>query len=261
MNRLWASCYVVVASISVVLVGCPAGNIEDAGTDAFERIRRDGGPTDAFVEQDTPDAFVRGLDAGPLDAGPISQCEGVPAPETPCAADQECTEAGFARCAFPTVSGLCPRCGAFTQECLVDDDCVPRDAGPEADATFPDANEDAAREDAGVEDSGPSSDAGMDAGRDAGDAGRVPLVCVTYQRACACPRRVCEPRCTGPTCPDAQCDRDGYVCPRNSVCAPTSGVVNDHGCAPRRCTTTADCECGYCSPGGLCANGAGTCVI
>lgn len=257
MNRQCASWCVFLTMASGVLAGCPGGNSEDAGTDAFERIRRDGGTMDAFVEVDAPDAFVRGLDA-PMDAGPIPQCEGVPAPEMPCATDDECATAGFARCAFPTIGGNCPRCTVVVEECLVDDDCLPRDAGPETDAHFPDANDDAAMEDVGVEDAGPS-DAGMDASR--GDVGPVPLVCVTYDRACACPRRVCEPRCTGPTCPNARCDSDGYVCPRNSVCAPTEAVTDDHGCAPRRCTTTADCECGYCAPGGLCANGAGTCVI
>ena len=199
----------------------------------FERVRRDGGPMDAFVEADAPDAFVRGLDAGSMDAGPIPQCEGVPPPEMPCASNETCAAEGRGRCALPIV-GACPPCGALIRECVVDGDCVPG------------------------EDSGPS-DAGTDASP--GDVGPVPLVCVTYDRGCTCERRVCEPRCTGPTCPNAQCDRDGYVCPRNSICAPSEAVTDDHGCAPRRCTTSDDCECGYCAPEGLCANGAGTCVI
>ncbi len=260
MKRRSASWCVVAVWMSSVLAGCPNGSDADAGTDAFERVRRDVGPLDAFIEQDTPefDAYMRPRDAGPFDAGPIPQCEGVPLPAMNCASDMECVESGFARCQLPTIGSECGRCMGVMQECLVDDDCLPRDAGPMVDAMFPDANDDAAMDDAG-----PADDAAIDAGMDAGrpDVGPVPLVCVTYDRACACPRRVCEPRCTGPTCPNARCDGDGYVCPRNSVCAPTEAVTDDHGCAPKRCTTNADCDCGWCAPGGLCANGAGTCVI
>ena len=262
MNLRRAKWCLVVGLSTMGLVACPPASQEsDAGTDAFERVRRDVGPIDAFVELDALelDAFMRPPDAGPFDAGPIPQCEGLPVPGMICASDPECVEAGFARCALPTVVGVCPRCGFIMDECMVDDDCLPRDAGPMVEAMFPDANEDAAAEDAGPAEDAGARDAGMDGGR--ADVGPVPLVCVTYDRACACPRRVCEPRCTGPTCPDARCDRDGYVCPQNSVCAPTETVTDDHGCAPKRCVTNADCDCGWCAPGGLCANGAGTCVI
>ncbi len=255
MNRRRASWCVAIGLGSMMVSACPTPTMteDDVGTDA--RIRRDIGPVDAFEPLDTPeiDAYMRPRDAGPFDAGPIPQCEGLPPPEMICATDSECNEAGFARCQIPTVVGECPRCGFIMDDCMVDEDCLPRDAGPELDAMFPDASEDA----------GPVDDAGRDGGMDAGmaDVGPVPLVCVTYDRGCACPRRVCEPRCIGPTCPTARCDTDGYVCPNNSVCMPTATVTDDHGCAPKRCTTNADCDCGWCAPGGLCANGAGTCVI
>jgi hypothetical protein len=84
------------------------------------------------------------------------------------------------------------------------------------------------------------------------DCGGARPFCNHYQPQCACPRHVCEaerlPRCT-----------DGFACPDNSTCAPEEPRADEHGCAPKPCRTTADCDCGFCTLRGMCANGAGTC--
>lgn len=83
--------------------------------------------------------------------------------------------------------------------------------------------------------------------------------CVTFEPQCACPRTICMPVCTGPSCPDASCESDGYTCPTNSTCSPTSQTADIHGCAPKTCTTDRECDCGWCS-NGFCAAGPGRCV-
>ncbi|MCS6856845.1 MAG: hypothetical protein NZM37_03955 [Sandaracinaceae bacterium] len=90
-----------------------------------------------------------------------------------------------------------------------------------------------------------------------GDGGT--LVCNVYDPQCGCPRRVCEAPCSGPTCPTASCMRDGYRCPINSICAPDDRRADEHGCAPKPCRTSSDCDCGFCTWLGVCANGVGQC--
>ncbi|MBX7192156.1 MAG: hypothetical protein K1X94_08870 [Sandaracinaceae bacterium] len=243
-----------------MLWGCPPTQDEpDADLDAA-RVRRDAPEIDAWLDPTldadldavSPDAFTfdaPGLDAPGVDAvffdsppdAPIFQCEGVPVPAIPCSRDEECRAAGHTRCVLP-VPGLdsCTPCMMLHHECDTAADCVARattDAGP-----------------------GPEmDDAGLDAGPppDAGDPAL--LECHTYGAHCACPTTVCELPCVGADCPGSRCDTDGYTCPHNSTCTPSDPRSDDHGCAPRPCTSTADCECGFCTPLGLCANGAGRC--
>jgi len=201
-----------------LMAGCPETPPEPI-IDA-EVVRRDAFSLDADLDADVDadvDASALGLDAfrlftdgGPDDAGPIPQCEGVPPPAMPCSNDDECRTAGLSYCRLPIVGNTCGPCMGLLNECETDLDCVAlatTDAGADLfeDAAFEDAGDDAAVEDAGVP--GP-------------DAGGVRDTCVTYGPSCACPRRVCEPRCVGAACPGSQCDTDGYVCPTNSVCSP-----------------------------------------
>ena len=249
-----------VLALAALIPGCPPPAEEpDAARDAA-RTTRDAAvvfddvyfdPTvDAYgLDAVFPDAVLVGvdapvpppIDAGPRDAGPIDQCEGVAPPPMPCSADDECRSRGFTRCDLPLPGAeSCAPCMGLEQECMTDMDCLVR-----------------AMTDAG----GPvlTDDAGIDGGAppDAGDP--TQLVCNTYGATCACPRRVCELRCVGPTCPDARCDTDGYECPANSMCSPGAATADVHGCVGRTCTTTTDCECGFCTSFGLCANGAGRC--
>jgi hypothetical protein len=76
--------------------------------------------------------------------------------------------------------------------------------------------------------------------------------CNLYEPQCACPRYVCEAEAL-------QSCTAGFECPDNSVCAPTESGADEHGCAPKPCTTTAECDCGFCTSFGLCADGVGTC--
>lgn len=252
----------VVALCATFWAGCPETPSDpDAAIDAF-RVRLDTGPPEpdapgldasgldaAGLDAAGLDAYVVPFDAGPRDAGPIDQCEGVPVPPMACANDDDCRTAGFSRCNLPIPGAdTCGPCMGFLNECETDLDCFLRattDAGPEF------LDDAAALEDAGLGE--PDAWVPVDAGDPA------LLVCNTYGERCACPRRVCELRCTGPTCPGARCDTDGYVCPSNATCAPSAPMADDHGCAPKACTTTADCDCGFCAPSGYCANGAGTC--
>jgi hypothetical protein len=269
-QRLWVAVAALVCASS--WLGCPADPM-DAPVDAF-RVRRDSGPLPddaagldaagldaAGLDAAGPDARSGPVDAGSFDAGPVVQCEGVPAPPVPCTRDDDCAAAGLLRCNLPIPGVVCGPCMGLVNECLSDLDCFERatgDAGPEffVDAWFGDAGVigEAGIPEAGLIEAGP-----VEVGPrvDAGDPSR--LVCNTYGARCACPRRVCEPRCTGPTCATARCDTDGYACPANMACLPSSPTADDHGCAARPCTTTADCDCGFCTPMGLCANGAGTC--
>lgn len=250
-----------VVALSVLAgAGCPPSEDEaDAAIDGMRR-RPDAPEFDAFLDPtldadldavvpppiDAPGLDAPGLDApfidAPPDAGPIVQCDGVIAPAMPCTNDDECRAMGRTRCNIPTIGfDMCPPCGEIIAECLTDSDCVER-----------------ARTDAGaipLE----GDDAGLDAGPrpDAGDPSL--LVCVTYGERCACPQRRCELPCTGPSCGTARCDTGGYTCPANSQCEPSADLVDDHGCAPRACTTSSDCECGFCTRYGLCATGAGRC--
>ncbi len=248
------------AAVLMALVpGCPPMAEEpDASRDAA-RMPRDAYMDDVYFDPtvdafgldanfpDAPGADVLGVDApfvvidSPPDAGPIDQCEGVEPPPMPCTNDDECRARGFGRCDLPLpATDSCGPCMGLENECETDMDCIERAT---TDAGGPVLDEDAGR------DAGPVVDAG-----DPAD-----LVCNTYDATCACPRRVCEHRCTGPTCPDATCDTDGYVCPANSMCAPSDEMADNHGCVGRPCTTTADCDCGFCTRFGLCANGAGRC--
>jgi hypothetical protein len=246
----------------ITLAGCPVDPVEpDADIDAFRR-RLDTGPPEpdapgldaagldaAGLDAAGLDAYVLPFDAGPPDAGPIDQCEGVPVPTVPCQNDDDCRTAGMSRCILPIPNvDFCMPCMGLIDECMTDMDCFVRattDAGPEF------SDDAAALEDAGP----PAPDAWVPV--DAGNP--ADLVCNTYGASCVCPRRVCEIRCTGPTCPGASCETDGYVCPVNTTCSPSGAMADDHGCAPKACTTSADCDCGFCTPSGLCANGAGTC--
>lgn len=252
------ACAAIVVS-SLATVGCPPPVEEpDASRDAA-RLQRDAAeiPMDVYFDptvdafgldavfpdaHSVDDAFVLRIDTGPDDAGPIDQCEGVEPPPMPCSSDDECRSRGFTRCELPIPAvDSCAPCMGLIDECMTDMDCRVRavtDAGgfpDDADLDEPDA--------------GPPPDAGDP----------TTLVCNVYGATCACPRRVCELPCSGPTCPDARCDTDGYECPANSMCSPGSADADMHGCVARPCTTTADCECGFCTPLGLCANGAGRC--
>lgn len=242
------------------VAGCPTEMVDpDADIDAF-RVRRDAGPdtmedtaadtAEPIVMDDTgrlmgTDAYT--FDAGPVDAGPIPQCMGVtpPEPSMACRTSDDCTARGMANCIFAYPTGECSIFGMMlTDECMTDDDCDAvglTDAlviGPDDDAFFSDE----------------------DAGTPRMDAGPPPdLQCVVRYRMCPWPERRCEPRCTGPTCPNARCDGDGYMCPTNAACEPSSPSADGHGCAPKSCVRNEDCDCGYCTPFGLCANGAGRC--
>jgi hypothetical protein len=266
--------------------GCPSLDLDpDADVDAA-RIRRDAAsfdvfdPTldayrdDAFLDPRT-DAYLldTNLDAvipvspdvgradapfidAASDGGPVRGCLGTSTPPDPCTDDSECRARGLTRCnlAIHAISACPMPCFPVEAECAVDSDC--------AAAAAPDAGRDASAElDAGpvdaavAEDSGAAEDA--DTARDAfspTDARVSParLACNVYQPQCACPRYTCEaerlPRCT-----------DGFVCPENSVCAPAERLADEHGCAPKACATSADCDCGFCTSLGLCADGVGTC--
>jgi len=244
----------------LVLAGCPADPVEpDADMDAF-RMRRDSGPdtmedtaadtAEPVVTEDTgrfEGTDAESFDSGPVDAGPIPQCMGVapPEPSAACRTTDDCVARGMANCMLAYPTGACTIFGmGLVDECITDADCV-----------------ELARTDARV--IGPDDDAFVsdeDAGRPSMDAGPPPdLQCVVMNPMCPWPERRCLPRCTGPTCPNARCDGGGYMCPTNATCDPTSAAADGHGCAPRSCTTDMDCECGYCTPFGLCANGAGRC--
>lgn len=252
--------FVVVLVGASVSAGCPPETTEpDADLDAA-RVRRDAYMDDAYVDPTVDayldptidaylldavviDAAIPGRDVGRLDAphidaapdgGPIVGCEGLPTPASPCTNDDECRERGMTRCVLPIHAlAECPNpCFPPPVFCASDFDCnAPVEPGDDADVHF---------------DAGPERDAGT-------------LVCNVYNPQCACPTYACEAPCTGPTCPTASCATDGYTCPANSMCAPDEITADEHGCAPRTCASTADCECGFCTSLGLCANGAGTC--
>ncbi len=258
MNRstVWRDETLVVLSLAIGIAGfapgCPTnGDDPDADIDA-ERVRRDAAEDDAFLDP-TLDAYgldAAGLDApiirmdAPMDAGPVPQCEGVPAPDpmVACRSNDDCFARGLSNCRFAYPTGECTIFGMMlVDQCMTDDDCigfVPTDAAivdPLADA-------------------GVADDAGPGAG-----GGGTEYECNVYFRQCPWPERRCEPRCTGADCPNSSCRTDGYACPTNATCNPDSLQADGHGCVPISCRTDEDCECGYCTQFGLCANGAGRC--
>lgn len=231
-SRLWAA----LVALALGAAGCPDGP-EPEPVDA-SRTRRDAYADDAYLDPtidanlDAPaiDAFIPDLDVGRRDAphidaapdaGPVVGCTGVRPSMSPCTNDEECRARGLTRCNLPIHAvSACPQgCFPMGSDCRRDEDCESLDA----------------------------------------DAGSLVLVCHVYNPQCACPSYVCEPACSGPDCPTASCATDGYRCPENSVCTPSDALADEHGCAPKRCTSAADCDCGFCTMDGLCANGVGTC--
>lgn len=237
--------------VAGLVPGCPSNEDPDAAVDAA-RTRRDAPEEDAYLDP-TIDAFVYRDDAyldpstdaylldtsidavivtvpdvGRMDAphidaapdgGPVLGCMGTTMPAEPCTYDDECRERGFSRCNLPIHAVSLCPMPCFATE--------PQCA----------VNADC------MGDAGPV---------DGADAGPFGPFCNVHEPQCACPRYVCEPE------PVARCT-EGFECPRNSVCAPSEARADEHGCAPRTCTTTADCDCGFCTSLGLCADGVGTC--
>lgn len=254
-RRLW----IALAGASVLVSGCPAEPGDpDADGDA-SRVRRDAYADDAFVDPTIDayldpatdaylldavviDAAIPPRDIGAVDAvhidaapdgGPIRGCEGVVTPPSPCTNDDECRERGMTRCVLEIHGqSVCPiPCLPVEVTCMTDVDCETMASSDDAGTT---------------DDAGPPRDAGV-------------LVCNVYNPQCACPTYACEAPCSCAGCPTASCATDGYMCPDNADCTPGDLTADEHGCAPRRCVTSADCDCGFCTGLGLCANGAGTC--
>ncbi|MBN8610620.1 MAG: hypothetical protein J0L92_08555 [Deltaproteobacteria bacterium] len=228
--------------LALLIGGCPPSSVEpDADLDAA-RARRDAPEDDAFLDP-TIDAFRDdvyldpAIDAYLLDAFAI---------------DAGRRDAPFVD-ASPDAGPVLGCMGTPTpaEPCTNDDECrargfvrcaLPIHAEAECPvpcfATEPECeiDSDCTANDAGTEDAGRSA----------------ALVCNVYEPHCACPRFVCEAVAV-PSC------SDGFSCPDNSVCTPGAPSADANGCAPKPCTTSGDCDCGFCTSRGLCADGVGTC--
>lgn len=98
-------------------------------------------------------------------------------------------------------------------------------------------------------------------------------VCVTFEVRCSCGGlgSACQPRCTEGSCAEGElcdtgsghchpagCETDGYACPSQHECVPTSPAADEHGCARKACSEDGACGCGVCL-GGACYDDFGMC--